>query len=449
MERDKQFFLEDGSTVTYVQLLRDTQAYISSSYSDELANANEAEDTRQVRRIYRYLKNRKITAPDKMFLTELASSINADMAGNSFIDKYLKMPDFQELNINQWNSSYAIIKDKKVRLRDTFLSSEHAVDVIKRIVNSAGGLLDRSSPRVVSNISADTRIAASIYPIIPKEAGVSVSIRRVNTIKAADSKLSMDQEAMPEILDFLEFCTEHGVSLCAAGATYSGKSTLEAFLLNRLLERGKRILTIEDGSRQLDLLQYDDCGRPNNDVVSFLTRKSEKDEQDISQIDLMELTMKYHPDVICVDEMVSSEAYITVETARTGHVVLSSIHSLGATNTYSKIATLAQQASKYNYETLARLAVEAFPIVVYMRQLDDGVRRIMEVLEGEQFTPQQGLICRTLYRFDTFDTIHHPDGGVEVKGKHNRVSGISPNLQRLLLNSGASRAAVLEYAREA
>lgn len=448
MERDKQFQLEDGSTVTYMQLLREVQGYISDAYSDELAEAGDDDSLRQVRRISRYLKNRKVVALDETLLTELAAAMNADMAGNSFIDKYLSMPDFQELNINAWNSSYAIINDRKIRPNDTFLSSEHAVDVIRRIVTAAGGLLDQSSPKVVSNLSADTRIAASIYPIISKEAGVSVSIRRVNKIKATDRKLSMEKEATPEILDFLEFASEHGVSLCMAGATYGGKSTLEAYILRHLSLNGKRILTIEDGSRQLDLIQYDDRGKPINDVVSFLTRKSENNAQDIGQVDLMELTMKYHPDVICVDEMVSREAFITVETARTGHVVLSSIHSLGAQNTYSKIATLAQQASSYSYDTLMRLCVEAFPIIVYMKQLNDGVRRVMEVLEGEKFMPGEGLICRTLYRFDTFDTLKNPDGSVEVKGKHSRVSPISPNLQKVLLNGGAPRNAVLGYAEE-
>lgn len=450
MERDKLFFQKDGSSISYAGLLRQVQEYIALTYSDELAETPVDESTRQVKRIFRYLKNRDIRLPDEMQLTEIAASIYADMAGNSFIDKYLRIPEFQELNINAWNSAYVIIKDRKKQISDTFLSPEHAVDVVKRIVNNAGGLLDQSSPRVVSNLSADTRIAASIYPIVPKESGVSASIRRVNKIKASDQKLSMEKEATPEILGFLEFCAEHGVSLCMAGSTYSGKSTLEAYILNHLsIEHKKRILTIEDGSRQLDLKKYDSNGKPTNDVVQFLTRKSEKKDQDISQIDLMELTMKYHPDVICVDEMVSAEAYITVETARTGHVVLSSIHSLGAENTYSKIATLAQQVSSYTYETLLRLAVEAFPIIVYMKPLDDGVRRVMEVLEGERFTPDRGLVCRSLYRFDTFDTVTKADGSVEVKGNHSRISGISPNLQRLLLNSGAPRSAVMEYAKGA
>lgn len=449
MERDKRFQLEDGSTITYLQLLQDVQNYISETYSDELAETDEDDSLRQVKRIYRFLKNRKVSILDEALLTELAASLNADMAGNSFIDKYLNIQDFQELNINSWNSSYAIINDKKIRVKDTFLSPEHAVDVTRRIVAAAGGLLDQSSPKIVSNLSADTRIAASIFPIISKEAGVSVSIRRVNKIRNTDRKFSMEKEATPEILGFLEFCAEHGVSLCMAGATYGGKSTLEAYILRHLsLNCGKRILIIEDGSRQLDLIQYDNRGRPVNDVVSFLTRKSETSAQDISQIDLMELTMKYHPDVICVDEMVSSEAFITVETARTGHVLLSSIHSLGAQNTYAKIATLAQQASNYSFETLMRLSVEAFPIVVYMKQLDDGVRRIMEVLEGEKYTPGQGLICRTLYRFDTYDTLKNQDGSFEVKGQHKRVSGISTNLQKILLNSGAPRKAVLGYTEE-
>jgi pilus assembly protein CpaF len=451
MKRDSVIHCGDGTDIFYSELLRDIQSFISGQFSDELAGTKDTREERDLvkKRIERYLISHRATADDGTPVTEVAESVFEDMAGSSFITKYLNMPGFQELNINAWNSANVIIDDNLEVIEDTFLSSTHAVDVIKRIVTKGGGILDNSVPRVVSNISANTRIAACIYPVVPMEAGISASIRKVDKTRVIDNQSISSDEATPEIIDFLKFCAAHGASLCMSGATGSGKTTLEGFLLNYLsFDLHKRIVTIEDGSRQIDLIKYDKSGKPLNNVISFLARKSEKSEQDISQIDLLELTMKFHPDAICVDEMVSGEAYVTVETARTGHLVLSSIHSLGAENTYSKIATLAQQDSQYSYETLMRLVVEAFPIVVFMKQLDDGIRRIMEIMESESYTPEHGLKCRTLYRFDISDTKKYASGKAVVVGKHEQVRGISETLQRLLLNNGAPRSKVLEYARE-
>jgi pilus assembly protein CpaF len=107
-----------------------------------------------------------------------------------------------------------------------------------------------------------------------------------------------------------------------------------------------------------------------------------------------------------------------------------------------------QLDSNMNEHTLMRLAVEAFPLIIHMARLKDGTPRIMEVLEGEKYDSEKGLVCRTLFRYAVEDTIEKQNGGYAVIGKFERVHGISEEMQRLLLNHGAPKKLVEQYAAE-
>ena len=61
----------------------------------------------------------------------------------------------------------------------------------------------------------------------------------------------------------------YGVSFVVAGATFSGKTTLLNALLKTMPDE-KRIFTIENGSRELDLVRKDEEARIINNVVHTL-----------------------------------------------------------------------------------------------------------------------------------------------------------------------------------
>jgi ribosomal protein S16 len=71
----------------------------------------------------------------------------------------------------------------------------------------------------------------------------------------------------------------------------------------------------------------------------------------------------------------------------------------------------------------------------------------MEVLEAESYLHEEGLNCRTIYRFTVDDNIKDDDGRTEkVVGHFEKVNGISKRLQRILLNNGVEKIRVQNYA---
>ena len=83
----------------------------------------------------------------------------------------------------------------------------------------------------------------------------------------------------------------------------------------------KRIYTIENGSRELALVRRED-GRVMNSIIHTLTRDSENERQKVDQIALLDMALRFNPDVVVVGEMRGPEANAAQEAARTGMAVV-------------------------------------------------------------------------------------------------------------------------------
>ena len=93
---------------------------------------------------------------------------------------------------------------------------------------------------------------------------------------------------------------------------------------------------------------------------------------------------------------------------------------------------------------LMEIMVEAYPIVVFTKQLEDRSRKIMEILEGEDFRDGQ-LVSHTLYKFEVEDNVTDRDGNVRVVGHHRKVGLISDTLKKRLLDNGISNKELAEF----
>lgn len=137
--------------------------------------------------------------------------------------------------------------------------------------------------------------------------------------------LSLDQLRMPAVLKKL--AEEPRGLVLLTGPTGSGKSTTLAAVIDYINEhRSCHILTIEDPveyvyERKKALIHQREIG---DDVVSF----------DVA----LRSAMREDPDVILVGEMRDYETIAAVVTlAETGHLVFSTLHTIGAAKTVDRI----------------------------------------------------------------------------------------------------------------
>lgn len=214
----------------------------------------------------------------------------------------------------------------------------------------SGTILDDQSPLVVGTLAENIRIAVMKSPIVDANIGAAASIRIVNPNHMEKEDFINGGTATVEMLDLLSEFIRYGISVCIAGATSSGKTTVAGWLLTTIPDN-KRIFTIENGSRELSLIREKD-GRVTNSVVHTLTRSSENELYRIEQIDLVDISLRFNPDIIVVGEMRGAEANAAQEVARTGVAVVTTIHSNSCESTYRRMVSLCKRAVDMSDETI-------------------------------------------------------------------------------------------------
>ena len=132
---------------------------------------------------------------------------------------------------------------------------------------------------------------------------------------------------LPPVID--RIAEERRGLIMVTGSTGSGKSTTLAAMIDRInARRSGHIVTIEDPIEFL-----------HRDKMSFVTQR-EVDVDTRSFAEALRGAMRQDPDVILVGEM---RDYETIETAltaaETGHLVLSTLHTLDATETVMRIVS--------------------------------------------------------------------------------------------------------------
>lgn len=417
-------------------VLKDVQEYISSKYSTLILDGDNEEVKQHIKRyISKYVMDYRIQVKG-MNEGELIDALYTEMAEFSFLTKYIFGTGIEEININSWRDievQYANGNSEK--LQEHFESPEHAINVVRRMLHVSGMVLDNASPAVLGHLSKNIRIAVLKTPLVDEDVGVAASIRIVNPQSLTMNDFVKGGTATGEELDFLSACLRYGISICVSGATSSGKTTIAGCLLGTIPD-SKRIFTIENGSRELDLVREQE-GVVCNSVVHTLTRASENEKQNIDQDSLLDMALRFNPEIICVGEMRSYEAYTAQEAARTGHTVLTTIHSNSCESTYRRMCTLCKRKYDIKDETLMALVTEAFPIIVFTKQLENKKRKVMEIMECE-LLPDGGINFRTLFHYHIKENRMEGNQFI-ISGDHEKVNGISESLKRRLLENGMSK----------
>ncbi len=180
-------------------------------------------------------------------------------------------------------------------------------------------LKDNSEVDIAYSVKGLGRFRANIFQ---QRGSVSVVLRVIPD----QSKNSMTL-GLPPVID--RIADERRGLILVTGATGSGKSTTLAAMIDRINStRSGHIVTIEDPIEFL-----------HRDKKAFVTQR-EVDVDTRSFAEALRGALRQDPDVILVGEMRDLETIQTALTAaETGHLVLSTLHTLDATETITRIVS--------------------------------------------------------------------------------------------------------------
>jgi len=426
--------------IDFKTLLKTTQEYISSHYAAALTDKTKLSQLKSY--IDKYLRDGNYKV-EGYTINEITDKLYCEMAEYSILTPYLNSPDLEEININGWDDiALTLLDGSIIKLKETFHSPQHAVDIIKRLLHHSGMIIDNATPMSQGHLPGNTRITALKDPVVDEERGVAVSIRLLHPQRVTLENLVETNFATQEMVNFLCMCIRYGVPFVVAGATSSGKTTLLNAIMTSIPDN-KRVFTIESGSRELSLVRKNDNGNITNNIVHTLSRPSENPAYGITQEDLVVASLRFNPDVVCVGEMRDVECYSAVEASLTGHTVVSTVHAGPGAAAHMRIALLCQKRFPINFQTSLMQAGQAFPIVVYSHKLENNDRKIMDISECV-ITASGEREYNCLYNYEiTKNTVINNEFIIE--GQFRKPNIMSDSLRQRLIQYGVPQNELNKY----
>ncbi|WMJ22698.1 ATPase, T2SS/T4P/T4SS family [Paludicola sp. MB14-C6] len=431
--------------IKYAEIFDYVQKQIINKHLNDLNSALKNNDFDSEETLKKLIKEKISEIDDQC--SNLVDDIYNDMTSFGFLNKYFAdKENIEEININcigdgTKESPGCIIIEycngKKVFINEHFHSIKQGVDVLKRMLQKSDEVLDNMSPMKVTYLGDNIRLSIAQPPICNASDGIVASIRFTHPKKFTKTETIKVGTLTKSSFNKLEAFINNGVSIAFSGDTGSGKTTLMNTVLSKV-RYDTRLVTLEDGTHDFDLKQYDEHGRIINDVVHLYTRPHPTAQLNIRLEELLDFILRFHPKVICVGEMVSEEAFIAQETARTGHTVITSLHSISATDAYERMYTLALRKYELPKNELLELIVKAFPISVQMNKYQDGKRRVEQIVEA--VSVENGKVkFNVIDQFIVTDNMKDADGNIiKVIGHFENVNNISDNLKNKLIRKGMS-----------
>ena len=436
-------------TLPYQTVLQEVKSHLSANYAHVLVRTiddkNAAGQVTDL--IAKYINDNGIRAEGMKDMDSLVARLYNDLAQYGIITDYISDPAVEEINCNAFDDVEVVYPDGYKKLDETYASPGILQDYAKKIMNVGGITLDESQPVGDGYIGTGIRASAITTPCVDAETGTVLAIRRQRMAGITHEQYLANDTATQNELDLIGNLIRYGISVVFAGSVGSGKTTDMNYFL-RLLPADTRIFVIED-TRELNLIKRDAAGRIVSRVIHTKTRYADDSNKNVGMNDLLRMALRFSPQVIVPSEMRGPEAMTAQEAGRTGHTVVTSLHSNSAQAAYRRILTMCNMSgTRINDNLLMDMIVEAFPIIVYKKKLADGTRKFMEIFEadGQENGRVEG---HSIFRYQVKDNVYHDGRLLRVEGRHVQTGRISETLAQRMLDAGAPAELVSRYTQKA
>jgi pilus assembly protein CpaF len=196
------------------------------------------------------------------------------------------------------------------------------------------------------------------------------------------------------VSQLLKTLIESKANIIISGATGSGKTELQKTLVGFIPNHHKITLIEDTRDSHLKMLY------PEKDINSWRTLKEYHREKQISEHDLIKAGLRNNPDWILVSETRGIEAYEMLESALTGHSILTTIHANSAAQIPSRLIRMICRGYKLNEFLLGKDIVSSLRFGIHMQTVytEQGFKRfIKEIVEFIGFN-ENGATVNPIYQ---------------------------------------------------
>ena len=318
----------------------------------------------------------------------------ANIIGLGPIQPLLDNPEITEIVVQRYDN-IVVEKNGKIFSTKTVFSDEQALqNVINRILQPVGRAVNLSTPKVDARLEDGSRICATIPPISPK--GATLTIRKFNNSMMVDSKYLELGSLSEPMLEFLKKCVQGKTSIFVSGGTGTGKTTF-LNMLSAYIPENELLITIED-TLELQLKQ--------KNVRSMETREiTSSTMESIDMAALVKLRMR--PDRIIVGETRDGAVVSLLSAMSTGHEgSMSTGHANSPDNLVRvRIPTMMEmdKGSSFSERAKSLMIAEALQLIVQLRRLPDGKRIVSNICSVEGVDKFGNIILKDIFIYDYSD----------------------------------------------
>ncbi|EJG2228069.1 CpaF family protein [Vibrio parahaemolyticus] len=341
---------------------------------------------------------------------DLVKALLDELKGLGPLQALVDNDDISDIMINGPSDIFIEINGKVEKSPIQFVNEKQLNTIAKRIASNVGRRIDESKPLCDARLEDGSRVNIVIPPLAID--GTSISIRKFKEQKIKLENLVQFGALSVEMAKLLSIASHCKCNILISGGTGSGKTTL-LNALSGFIGSGERIVTIEDAA-ELQLQQ------PH--IVRLETRQaSVEGTGEITARDLVINALRMRPDRIIVGECRGGEAFEMLQAMNTGHDgSMSTLHANTPRDAIARVESMVMMATaSLPLEAIRRTIVSAVDLIVQVRRLHDGSRKILFIseivgLEGDS------VVMEDIFRFE--------NNGVGDEGKISgefRTPGLS------------------------
>lgn len=276
---------------------------------------------------------------------------------NSFLSPLLMKKDITDISYN--GVSFFYVDNEKGRIKSNIqATNEEVMDFLRQIANYSEKQFSFSNPNLDVSIGK-YRINAEHSSIVrvENEKAVSFALRissKDNRIKQGSDFLSKEGE------DFLVDLLNKGESIVIAGATGSGKTELQKYLLSKL-RKNTRVIVIDNIQELENLRKFEDL-----DLTSWQVNQN---NPNASIQELVKCALRSNPDWLVVAEARGPDMNDVLNSVMTGHPIITTIHAKSVEAIPKRMCRMVMMADNtQKYEDILDDVSEHIKYYVYLKR---------------------------------------------------------------------------------
>lgn len=367
---------DSGKFSANQQLIREREKFIIDQLRRELDTSrltNISEDTQaQVRARIREIVNSDPAPLTMMEKGILLQNVLDEVFGFGPLGPLLRDPSVGDICVNGVNSIYVERHGRLEKTNVVFENDRHLRQTIDKIIQPLGRRLDDNSPMVDARLPNGSRVNATIPPVSID--GPTITIRCFGTTIMSLGQLVEKGALSVQMAEVCKACVKGRINLIISGGTGAGKTTLLNALSAHINPR-ERIITIEDAAELR--LQHEHWVRmetrpPNTEGRGQITQRM-----------LVINCLRMRPDRIILGECRGEEAFDMLQAMNTGHDgSMTTIHANNPRDCTKRLENMILMSGSEMPQKAAReLIASAIQVIVQIRRLEDGTRRVTEIAE--------------------------------------------------------------------